>query len=69
MVTALFHFVVVQAVQENVERGVGEGTALWVIWRVLSPWLVAGVGAWLLASWVCVYKRHSRAGAVQGQLA
>jgi hypothetical protein len=60
MVTALFHFVLVQAVQENIERGVGEGTALWVVWRVLSPWLVAAVGAWLLASWVCIYKRHGR---------
>src|SRR4030095_11626759 len=52
MITALFHFVLVQALQENVERGVGEGTALWIIWRVLSPWLVAALGAGLLAGWV-----------------
>src|SRR5215207_7779292 len=52
MLTAIFHFIVVQAVQENIQRGVGEGTALWIVWRVLSPWLVAAVGAWLLASWV-----------------
>jgi hypothetical protein len=69
LVTALFHFVLVQAVQENVERGVGEGTALWIVWRVLSPWLVAAVGAWLLASWVCVYKRHGRAPSEGRQLA
>ena len=59
----------VQALQENVERGVGEGTALWIAWRVLSPWIVAAVGAWLLASWVCVYKRHGRPVARQTQMA
>jgi hypothetical protein len=69
MITALFHFVLIQALQENVERGVGEGTALWVVWRVLSPWLVAAVGAWLLASWVCVYKRHSRPAGARPQIA
>jgi len=69
MITAVFHFILVQALQENVERGVGEGTALWIAWRVLSPWIVAAVGAWLLASWVCVYKRHGRPVARQTQMA
>jgi hypothetical protein len=69
MVIALFHFVLVQSVQENVDRAVGEGTALWVVWRVFSPWLLAAVGAWLLASWVCVYKRHSRPAQAPAQAA
>jgi len=60
-IIALFHFFVVVAVQENVGKGVGEGTALWVAWRLLSPWLFAVVAAWLLASWVCVYQRFGRA--------
>jgi len=57
--TAAFHFLVLHVCLENVARGVGEGTALWVAWRIVSPWLAAVVGAWLLASWVCVYKRHA----------
>ncbi len=36
--------------------GIGEGTALWVVWRLLFPWLAGFVMAWLLASWVCVFK-------------
>lgn len=62
LVIAYLHFFAVRAVQENVARGVGEGTALWVAWQILSPWLLALVGGWLLASWVCVVRRHGRAG-------
>jgi hypothetical protein len=62
LLIALFHFFVMRAVQENVARGVGEGTALWVTWRLVSPWLFAVVGGWLLASWVCVYQRFGRGG-------
>lgn len=40
-----------------VQRGVGTGTALWVGWSLAFPWLAAVVGAWLLASWVCTFKR------------
>lgn len=61
MIIAGFHFIAWSALQENVSRGVGEGTALWIAWRLISPWLAGIVGAWLLASWVCVYKRLGRA--------
>jgi lipoprotein-releasing system ATP-binding protein len=40
--------------------GVGEGTALWVAWGLISPWIAGALGAWLLASWVCVYRRYVR---------
>lgn len=62
LVIALFHCFAVRAVQANVARGVGEGTALWVAWQLVSPWLLAIVGGWLIASWVCVYRRFSRSG-------
>lgn len=62
LIIALFHFFAVRAVQENVSRGVGEGTALWVTWQLVSPWLLALVGGWLLASWVCVVRRFGRGG-------
>ncbi|MEA3207996.1 MAG: hypothetical protein QOE70_1053 [Chthoniobacter sp.] len=43
-------------------RAFGDGTALGIVWGLLSPWLNGLVGAWLLASWVCLYKRfdHGR---------
>lgn len=61
---ALFHLFAIRAVQENVSRGVGEGTALWVTWQLVSPWLLAVVGGWLIASWVCVVQRHGRGGEI-----
>ncbi len=62
LIIALVHFFAVRAVQANVSRGVGEGTALWIAWQILSPWLLAVVGGWLLASWVCVIRRYGRGG-------
>ena len=38
-----------------VSHGFGEGTAPWVAWNLLFPWLAGFVTAWLLASWVCVF--------------
>jgi hypothetical protein len=60
VIIAAFHFLVLHAVRENVARGVGEGTALWVAWRLIAPWPAAAITGWLLASWVCVYRSHSR---------
>ena len=60
VIIAGFHFLAVHAVGENVARGFGEGTALWVAWRLITPWIFAAVGAWLLASWVCVYQYIGR---------
>lgn len=41
-----------------VGRGLGEGTAPWVLWSLMLPWLAALVLGWLLASWVCIYKHR-----------
>jgi hypothetical protein len=60
VVTAAVHFFLWQALYENLARGFGEGTALWVAWKLVSPWIAALIGGWLLASWVCVYHRHGR---------
>jgi hypothetical protein len=60
LIVALIHFFFWTAFRENVSQGVGEGTALWVVWRLISPWIAGAIGAWLLASWVCVYRRYVR---------
>ncbi|HEX8312343.1 MAG TPA: hypothetical protein VF614_13565 [Chthoniobacteraceae bacterium] len=57
LVVAALHFYALHVLQLSVARGVGEGTALWVAWMLLFPWLGAYVAGWLLASWVCVFKR------------
>ena len=57
VIVAALHCFALHAVHRAVESGLGEGTAAWVAWRLLSPWIAGFVAAWMLASWVCVYKR------------
>ena len=48
----LFH-----VAQELVLRGLGEETAAGLVWALGVPWLRALLTAWLLAAWVCLFKR------------
>ncbi len=54
---AALHLFALHACDLVVRRAIGEGTALWVGWTLAFPWLAGIVCAWLLASWVCVFKR------------
>jgi hypothetical protein len=56
-VIAAFHFYLMHALTRTVARGLGEDTALGAAWSLVVPWLIGAVGAWLLASWVCLFKR------------
>jgi hypothetical protein len=57
LIIAALHCFVMHAGNLSIAHGIGEGTALWVAWSLVFPWLAAVIAAWLLASWVCVYKR------------
>ena len=59
LIVAALHCFALQGINRAIVIGVGEGTALWVAWFLIFPWLTGVVAAWLLASWVCVYKRCS----------
>jgi hypothetical protein len=59
LIVAALHCFALQGINRAIVAGVGEGTALWVAWFLVFPWLAGVVAAWLLASWVCVYKRCS----------
>ncbi len=68
-ILAGLHFYLLRVLTSLVQRGLGEGTALGVVWSLIVPWLHGFVAAWLLASWVCFFKsvdiRHTpqRSGA------
>jgi hypothetical protein len=64
LIIAGIHLFAALAAIDAVARGVGEGTALWLGWKLLSPWLVGGVVAWLLASWVCLFTKDETAPAL-----
>jgi hypothetical protein len=57
LIIAGFHFWMIHALTAAVARALGEGTFLWIVWQLFSPWLFGLVAGWLLASWVCVFKR------------
>jgi hypothetical protein len=57
LVIAALHFFALTAFNQGVIEGWGEGTALTTGWRFVYPLLAAVVGAWMLATWVCLYKR------------
>ena len=57
VIVAALHCFSLHALQRIVAAGLGEGTAPWVLWTMLFPWIAGVVLGWLLASWVCVYKR------------
>ena len=66
LLVAVVHFYILNVVNGIVNAGFAsnEGvTAVTVVWRLFYPLLAAFVSGWLLASWVCLYKR-SEAGRV-----
>jgi hypothetical protein len=57
VIVAGVHLVAVQFLRAAVLRGLGEQTALGVAWTLIWPWLAGVVAGWLLASWICLFKR------------
>jgi hypothetical protein len=63
---AALHFYALAVVNEAVRQGFGDGTAITIAWRLFYPLLAAFVCAWMLAAWVCLYKR-SEAGRIHAE--
>jgi hypothetical protein len=63
LVVALVHFFLLHFLDALLTVGLGEGTALWVAWKLLFPLLAAFMGAWLLTAWVIVYRHVDTAQA------
>lgn len=57
IITAALHFYLLQLLNTVLSLGFGEGKVLWIAWRLTFPWLTGIAGAWLLGSWVSLYKR------------
>jgi hypothetical protein len=57
VIVAAMHFYLFQVIQSLILRGLSEETAAGVLWSLVAPWLKAVLAAWLLASWVCLFKR------------
>ncbi len=57
LIIAALHFYLFQVAQGLVLRGFGEETAAGIVWSLVVPWLRGLLAAWLLAAWVCLFKR------------
>lgn len=57
LLVAAIHCSAVHALRAVVLRGLGEDTAPGVLWTLVWPLLFGAVAGWLLASWVCLFKR------------
>lgn len=56
LILAALHFYLALVFFSLVQQALGEGTAVGIVWGLLTPWLNGLVAAWLLAAWVCYYK-------------
>jgi hypothetical protein len=63
LIVAGVHFFLFHLLSRICAVALGDGTAPGIAWSLLAPWLAGVIGAWLLASWVCLYKYcdHDRA--------
>lgn len=57
LLLAALHLYLVNIVLLLIQHGLGEGVSLGIAWSLISPWLFGFVAAWLLASWVCLFKQ------------
>lgn len=57
LLIAGLHFFLLSLLNRTLIRGLGPETAPALAWNLLYPLVAAGVAGWLLASWVCLFKR------------
>ena len=57
LIVAGIHLFAVQVLRGLVLRGLGENTALGLVWTLVWPWIAGLVAGWCLAAWVCLFKR------------
>ena len=56
---AAVHFWLLSFGRATILAGFGENTALGVTWTIAWPWIAGPISGWLLASWVCLFKKAS----------
>jgi hypothetical protein len=57
LIIAAMHCFALQFLRAVVLQGLGEDTAPGVLWTLVWPLFLGVVGGWLLAAWVCLFKR------------
>jgi hypothetical protein len=57
LLIAGLHFLLLNALHQAIITGLPDGSASVIAWRLMYPLLGALIGGWLLAAWVCEFKR------------
>ena len=55
---ALVHFYGFHFMNGALLLGLGDGTALGLLWQLAAPTIGAFITGWLLAAWVCFFKKN-----------
>lgn len=63
LIVAFASFYLLGAASEAVKTGFGADTAVAMGWSLFYPLPAGFISAWMLASWVCLYKRSGTGGA------
>ena len=66
LLIAFVHFYIITALDQAMRAGFGADNGPAIAWSLVYPLLDAFVGGWMLASWVCLYKR-SETGRVRDE--
>ena len=59
LVIALVHFYGFHFINNAFILGLGAGAAQGLVWQLIAPLIEAFLAAWLLASWVCLFKQSA----------
>lgn len=54
---AFIHFYGFSFFNGILRHGLGEGTAVGILWQLAAPIIEAFIAGWMLASWVCIFRR------------
>lgn len=69
VLVAAVHLWAVSFSRAVILAGLGADTAPGIAWTLAWPWLAGAVSGWLLASWVCVFKKCEGGGSTVDQSA
>ena len=68
LLIAGLHFFLASFLNKSIARGFGDETATALLWSLVYPLLAAALAAWMLAAWVCLFKRCEAGEARQREI-
>jgi small-conductance mechanosensitive channel len=68
LLIAGLHFFLASFLNKSIVLGFGDETATALVWSLVYPLFAAALAAWMLAAWVCLFKRCETAETRQREI-